>query len=123
MRFRLRRLLAPLAHPPKLDELLQHTPTRIRPPSPDLQRAPRQRQHERRAARAAGLPHRRREVVERMGDHTVREERIPAAPCRGLFQSGTAVRPLPLSPLRQLTRLALRAGIRPTTTSWRTYVR
>ena len=39
-----------------------------------------------------------------MGDHALREERIPGAPCRSVFQSRAAVRPLSLSPLRLLTR-------------------
>jgi hypothetical protein len=46
-----------------------------------------------------------------VGDHAIREERLPRAPCRRLFQSRTAVGPLPLSPLHLLTRSMQRFGL------------
>jgi hypothetical protein len=121
VRFRLRYLLALLAHPPKPNKLLQHAPTRISPPSTGLQRAPRPRQHERRAARSAGLPRRRREMDKGVGDHAIREEHLPRAPCRSLFQSRTTVGPLPSLPAPPAD--ALHTEIRPTTTSSRTSAR
>jgi hypothetical protein len=48
---------------------------------------------------------------EGMGNHAIRKERIPRAPCRRLFQSRTAVRPLPLYQLRLLTRFMQRFGL------------
>ncbi len=108
----------------KLDELLQHPPATIRPPSSGLQRDPRPRQHKQRAAGAAGLPRRCREAAEGEGDHALREECVLRAPCQRLFQSGAAVHPLPLSASPADAHcLALRAETRPTITSSHTSAR
>ncbi|SRR6266702_217056 len=108
----------------RLDELLQHAPATIRPPSPGLQPAPKPRQHKRRAAGAASLPRQCREATEGEGDNALREGRFLRAPCQRLFQSGAAVRPLPLSASSADAHcLALRAETRPTTTSSHTSAR
>ena len=62
-------------------------------------------------------------MAEGMGDHAVREECIPRAPSRRLFKSRTSVRFLLLLTPQPADVNTLRAEIRPTTTSSRTFVR
>ena len=62
-------------------------------------------------------------MAEGVGDHAVREERIPRAPSRRLFKSRTSVRFLLLLTPQPADVNTLRAEIRPTTTSSRTSVR